>query len=159
MTTHRMLLLGLTLLATPALSEPTCKLVDPDGRVIFANVPVKNARKVQCFERVQAAAPKQASTAPQKSAPPQTATVASRIESGEQARRDTERQRILQQELAEETRLLEDAKRLLFTDDPRNGDNAAAAFRALERVGPVSESVRRHERNIEALRREMSAAR
>lgn len=159
MTTHRTLLLGLTLLATPAWSTPTCKLVDPDGRVIFANVPVKNTRKVQCFERTQAPAPKQVAPAPQKSGPPQLTPVAARVESGEQARRDTERQRILQQELAEEMRLLENAKRLLFKPNPSNGDSTAAAFQALEQVGPVSASVRRHERNIEALRREMSAAR
>jgi len=159
MTTHRMLLLGLTALAAPAWSTPTCKLVDPDGRVIFANVPVKNTRKVQCFERVQPPAPKQVENAPQRSAPPPATPAASRVESGEQARRDSDRQRILQQELAEELRLLENAKRLLFKDDLRNGDSASAAFRALEQVGPVSESVRRHERNIEALRREMSAVR
>jgi len=159
MTTHRTLLLGLTLLASPAWSDPTCKLVDPDGRVIFANVPVKNTRKVQCFERVQPPAPKQVANAPEKRTPPSATQVASRVESGEQVRRDSERQRILQQELADEMRLLEDAKRLLFKDDLRNSDSAASAFRALEQVGPVSESVRRHERNIEALRREMSAAR
>jgi hypothetical protein len=56
-------------------------------------------------------------------------------------------------------RLLENAKRLLFKPNPSNGDSTAAAFQALEQVGPVSASVRRHERNIEALRREMSAAR
>ena len=159
MTTHRMLFLGLTLIAAPAWSTPTCKLVDPDGRVIFANVPVKNTRKLQCFERVQPSAPKQVVNAPERRAAPPAAPAAPRIESGEQARRDSERQRILQQELAEEMRLLENAKRLLFKDDRRSGDSTAAAFRALEQVGPVSESVRRHERNIEALRREMSAAR
>ena len=159
MTTHRTLLLGFALIAPSAWSNPTCKLVDPDGRVIFANVPVKNTRQVQCFERVQPTAPKQVANAPEKRTPSATSPVSARVQSGEQVRRDSERQRLLQQELAEELRLLESAKRLLFKDDLRNGDVSAAALQALEQIGPVSASVRRHERNIEALRREMSAAR
>lgn len=68
-----------------------------------------------------------------------------------------ERQReILQKELAAEQQALEKAKKELVEQEAtRSGDERNYA-RVLERLKPLKDSVETHEKNIEALRRELA---
>src|SRR3954469_1895968 len=66
---------------------------------------------------------------------------------------------ILEQELATEQRLLAEAKQKLAEQEAqRNGDERNYA-KALERLQPYKDSVETHEKNVEALRRELGNAR
>ncbi|MBI1395561.1 MAG: DUF4124 domain-containing protein [Betaproteobacteria bacterium] len=137
----------------PALAGQTCKYVDADGRITFANVPVKNARKVMCFEPVPHAAPKRLGHAPGSSAqPPGQDRETVRIDPATQQRRDLDRRQILERELAEERRLLEAARRTLSQSTSTSG-------RERESPDPALEAVQRHQRNVEAIERELSAIR
>lgn len=79
-----------------------------------------------------------------------------RIDSGTQKARDGDRRRILDQELSTEQRSLDAARRELDEQESaRNGADRNSA-RAAERVQPFRDKVQLHERNIEALRREIS---
>jgi hypothetical protein len=144
-------LAALLALLAPALAlAQTCKYVDSEGRVTYSNVPVRDARKVSCFE-APAAAP-QASDASKESAPPAKA----RVEPTAQRQRDDQRRSILQSELAAEEGRLAEAKRALAEQEAiRQGDERNYQ-RVLDRLKPYQETVEQHEKNIAALKQEMA---
>ncbi|MFO1321920.1 MAG: DUF4124 domain-containing protein [Burkholderiales bacterium] len=148
----------ITLPALPAAAGETCKYVDHEGRVTFANVPVKNARRVMCFDPVPA--PKLAPRQVAPTAKPETAAPGgvAKVDSETQRRRDTDRKRILEQELGDEQRLLDQALRAI-QDRGGSGSKEGGLGEMAERVRPALDAVARHERNIEAIRRELSGAR
>jgi hypothetical protein len=151
--------LVLSVVETPALAGQTCKYVDAEGRVTFANVPVKNARKVMCFEPVPQPAPKQVVPAPRAPSDGAQAAAPARVDAPTQRRRDEDRRRILEQELSEEQRLLEAARRMLTRDGTSGNRSDPGVAQVLENLGPAYESAKRHERNIDAIQRELSAIR
>jgi len=157
--TRRLLLLstltlGLTGPCETARADATCKYIDADGRVTFANVPIKNARRVLCFDPVpdRTTAPKRSVDAPQRRAPPDTSGNV-KVDPDTQKRRDLERRRILEKELAEERRLLEEANRSLSAG--RN--DATAQGQGQGRLRPFEEAVSRHARNLELIQRELAS--
>ena len=152
-----LLALVLTCISTTAVAGATCKYVDSEGRVTFANVPVKDARKVMCFDPVPDAAP-----APKRSAPaanaPQRKPAADfagnvRIDPDTQKRRDLDRRRILEDEIADERRLLDEAMRTAGTSA---GD---VSPQAQERRKSLQDTISRHEKNIQAIQREIGSIR
>lgn len=144
--------------ASPSvMADATCKYVDAEGRVTFANVPVKDARKVMCFEPVPNAvpAPKRgtpAANAPQRK-PASDFAGNVRIDPDTQKRRDLDRRRILEDELADERRLLEESNRIAGATA---GD---ASAQAQERRKALQDTISRHEKNIQAIQREIGAIR
>src|ERR1700682_1505172 len=91
----------------------TWKYTDSEGRVIYSNTPnnpPKGATKVKCFEDPSPkSAPGGASPDP-KAKPP-------RVTEDAQKTRDDERRRILEQELADETKQLGQAKEQLTAQE------------------------------------------
>jgi hypothetical protein len=143
-------LLAVPLVAPLAWGE-TCKYVDGEGRVIYSNVPVKNGRKVMCFQPVkppaQAAqpAPSDAEAAPRP-----------RVDSTTQRQRDDERRGILDSELAAEQQRLEEARRALAEQEAiRHGDERNYQ-RVLDRLKPYQDAVAQHEKNIASLKQEIA---
>jgi hypothetical protein len=151
------LFFALALLQSAALAE-TCKYVDHDGRVIYSNTPKnppRGATKVKCFD----------DPAPSRQAPasvrnsdtrPEDKGKLPRVSEDTQKARDDERRRILEQELADENAQLAQAQAQLAEQEAvRNGGERNYA-RFLERVQPYREAVATHERNVEAIKREIS---
>lgn len=138
--------------ALPCLAE-TCKYVDKDGRIIYSNVPVKNAKKVTCF--APPAAP--ASSAPKEPETSQPSAAARpRVDATTQRSRDEERRQILENELAAEEQQLAEAKQTLAEQEGiRTGDERNYA-RVLERLKPYQDAVATHEQNIESIKRELA---
>ena len=152
-----LLTLVLACASTTAVAGATCKYVDAEGRVTFANVPVKDARKVMCFDPVPdaATAPKRgpsAASAPQRK-PAADFAGNVRIDPDTQKRRDLDRRRILEDELADERRLLDEAAR---TAAATPGDGSA---QAQERRKALQDAISRHEKNIRAIQREIGSIR
>lgn len=145
--------------AGPALAAQTCKYVDAEGRVTFANVPVKNARQVMCFDPVPTPAPKRVTPAQRAPSAGADGSVTARIDASTQRRRDEDRRRILEQELAEEQRLLDAARLLLSREGSTSGQSGASVSQVLENLGPAYEAAKRHERNIDAIRKELGTIR
>ncbi|HEX7954171.1 MAG TPA: DUF4124 domain-containing protein [Burkholderiales bacterium] len=151
-------LLALAFLQPAAWAE-TCKYQDSEGRVIYSNTPnnpPKGAKKIKCFEDPAAKhAPANASS---QSAPPNTEAKARlpRVSEGTQKARDDERRRILEQEVADEIAQLAHAKEELAAQEAvRNGDEKNYQ-RYLDRIKPYQDAVATHERNIEAIQREIA---
>lgn len=128
--------------------------MDDEGRVIYSNTPnnpPKGAKKVRCFSDP---APR---PAPQESKPQSGAREGfPKVDGQTQKKRDDERRHILEKELADEQQQLEAARQKLAEQEAiRTGDERNYQ-RYLDRVQPFRDAVANHERNIEAIRREIS---
>jgi uncharacterized protein DUF4124 len=151
---HFALLLAIASISLPARAE-TCKYLDSEGRVIYSNTPnnpPKGAKMVKCFSDPAATRP-----TPQESKPQAGAREGfPKVDGQTQKKRDDERQRILEKELSDEQQQLEAARQKLAEQEAiRTGDERNYQ-RYLDRVQPFRDTVSNHERNIEAIRREIS---
>ncbi|HEX4985433.1 MAG TPA: DUF4124 domain-containing protein [Burkholderiales bacterium] len=150
------LFLALVALQSAALAE-TCKYVDGDGRVIYSNTPSsppKGATKIKCFADPAPAPP----AAAKEQKPNGTSDARPRPSASDSAQktRDDDRRRILEQELADETNQLAQAKQQLAEQEAVRNGNERNYQRYLDRVQPYRDAVATHERNIDALKRELA---
>jgi len=119
---------------------PHCRALDVPGAAIPAPRP-----HVEGTQRTRVPAP--AATAPADFP---------RVDSSEQKARDADRRQILQEELAGELGKLADMKREYNKGEPeRRGDERNYA-KYQERVANLKDSISRSEKNVEALKREIS---
>jgi hypothetical protein len=140
--------------AVPSLAE-TCKYLDKDGRTIYSNVPIKNARKIACFQPPPPVAAETPAPAPPVTQPVPDAGK-TRIDSQTQRKRDDERRQILEEELAREQNSLSDARRALSEQEATRLGDERNYQRVQERLKPYQEAVEAHERNIASIKREMA---
>ncbi|WP_269531797.1 DUF4124 domain-containing protein [Chitinimonas sp. BJYL2] len=133
------------ILVLPAAHADIYKHVDAEGRVTYSNIPIKGANKLDLGPSpmsVPAPRPRSgtSSGAPRASATP-TPGYFPRVDSATQRQRDMTKLQILQDEMNGEQRLLDAARQKYAANpsDPRQREN-----------------VLMHEKNIEALRKEMS---
>ena len=170
----------------PVFAQATIyKQVDESGRVTYSNKPMKGAivmelEPVNIVPAEQKAASTVAEKAPAR-AIPATLTVTkpslASVEPQLQRKRDAERRRILEQELAKEEASLGDARGALSQEqhnpvlmaavrvaqesaDPTPAEAAVMRSnldKASGRIRGLQATVSEHERNIEALRKELAA--
>lgn len=146
----------LILLGSPAWAD-IYKHVDEHGNITFTNTPVRGAQRI--FVEPGYAAPRQANKARNNEAgTPRVNTPAHfpRVDSGTQKERDVNRQRILQDELASEQRLLAEQKKALAeAETSRSAEEKANPQKYLDRIGRLRESLQLHEKNVAALQTEL----
>ncbi len=82
-----------------------------------------------------------------------------KVEAPVQQQRDIERRKILEQELASEQRLLDQAKKDLAEQEGQRLGSERNYQRVLERLEPFKKKVELHESNIANLRKELSSLR
>jgi len=143
----RTLLLSLLCLAGPALADTLYKCTDADGRTTYTNNKgsAKNCTVISRDKPVSTfSAPKAQPNAPTPGDFP-------KVGAGEQKARDGDRRAILEQELATEQKNLDEAKKVLAQQEA-----AAGPVKSPERLKPYQDTVQLHERNVEALRKEMA---
>ncbi|MBS1156412.1 MAG: hypothetical protein H6R07_2336 [Proteobacteria bacterium] len=148
----------LILLGSPAWAD-IYKHVDEHGNITFTNTPVRGAQRI--FVEPGYAAPRQANKAkngeagtPRVNTP--SPTHFPRVDSGTQKERDVNRQRILQDELASEQRLLAEQKKALAdAETNRSAEEKANPQKYLERIGRLRERLQLHEKNVAALQIEL----
>lgn len=137
------------------------KCVDENGHTTYTNektgTPSKGCTlmsREQPVSTVPAPARKSSST----SSSPATASPSNfpKVDDSTQKTRDNDRRKILEQELANEEKLLEDAKKELAEQEPVRQGNEKNYQKYLDRIQGYKDSVRLHERNIEAIRKEIS---
>ena len=143
--------------ALPSLAE-TCKYLDKDGRTIYSNVPIKNARKVACFQPPLPTAAETPAPAPPVTQPVPEAGK-TRVDSQTQRKRDDERRQILEEELAREQTALSEARRALSEQEAARTGDERNYQRVEERLKPYQEAVESHQRNIASIKREMASLR
>ena len=147
----------LSLLAVPAHSQDIYRC-DVDGRVTYSNVPTKNCRKI-ILDPVNLApaarpAPKASTQAPTPGGFP-------KVDDQTQKSRDTDRRRILDSELAAEQASAEQAKKDLAEQEAtvlpseRVQGGAISGGKVQERIKPYQDKVSLHQRNIEAIKKEI----
>jgi hypothetical protein len=82
-----------------------------------------------------------------------------KVDAPTQQQRDTERRKILEQELANEQKLLDQAKKDLAEQEAIRLGSERNYQRVLDRLAPFQKKVALHESNIANLRKEMSTLR
>jgi Domain of unknown function (DUF4124) len=137
----------------------TCKYLDSEGRVIYSNTPnspPKGATKVKCFEAPSKPAPAPVKNSDAKPTNSEAKAKLPRVSEDTQKSRDNERRRILEEEIAEETKQLAQAKEQLAAQEAVRNGNERNYERFLERVQPYRDAVATHERNLDAIKREIA---
>lgn len=152
----------LVLMLAQAVWADIYKHVDAHGNITFTNTPIKGAQRI-LIEPSQPAATttirKKFESAPSQ---PNVATPSSfpRVDSRTQKDRDINRRNILEDELANEQRLLiERQKELAHADTTRNEDEKRNPQKYLMKLGRLREALQLHEKNISALQSELSKLR
>jgi Domain of unknown function (DUF4124) len=130
------------------------KRVDEEGHVTYSSTPIKGGKKLH-LEPLPTMQPPQQKGRNAEGFP--------KVDSQTQSRRDDTRRKILQDELATEQQALDDARRKLqeAQDTPEVYKGAGGkTFRNVakyeENVSAAQEEVRNHEKNVEALKTELS---
>lgn len=137
----------------------TCKYLDSEGRVIYSNTPAsppKGATKVKCFADPAPTGTANAGQQDSRAANAESRARAPKVSEDTQKARDDDRRRILEQELADEAKRLAQAKEQLAAQEAVRNGNERNYERFLERVQPYRDTVTSHERNIEAITREIA---
>jgi len=140
----------------PCLRADIYECVDANGNKRFTNI--KSEAKgckvllVSPVNTVPAPAPKAGAKA--------AATPSSfpRVDTDTQRQRDTERRRILEQELGNEEKLLAQARKELAEQESVRLGSERNYQRVLDRLEPYKKQVKLHEDNVASLRRELAGA-
>ena len=141
-------------LAVPAAAE-ICKYVDRDGNMHYTNVaPEKGWRKLSCgVGGSTAPAEKGARSAPGPAGFP-------KVDTGTQKGRDDLRRKVLTEELATEEKLLAEA-RVAYADGAPQAlpEEREIPQKYAERLAKLRQAVVLHQKNVEALKKELAATR
>lgn len=147
------------LLVAPLAQADIYKCTDAAGHVTYANTGGRNCLRLN-LDPVPSSPAGSASSPAAKPAsrPPAAASSPNfpRVDDSTQRARDTDRRRILETELAAEQKLLEQAQKELGEQEAvRNGDERNYQ-KVLDRLQPYKDRVALHERNLQALRKEIA---
>ncbi|MDD2741512.1 MAG: DUF4124 domain-containing protein [Rhodocyclaceae bacterium] len=144
-------------LTFPVIAQTIYKCTDDNGGTLISNTKVnKNCKVVSSSPESPISAPKARSSG---AAATPTPAGFPRIQEDTQKARDTDRQRILEQELASEQRNLEQARKDLVEQEAVRSGDEKNYQRVLDRLQPYKERVSQHERNIEAIQKELGKLR
>ena len=153
-----MLCAALALLLVPGAGATICKYIDADGNIVYSNVAQgKNLRKLSCDIADDTPRTKGASSGAAKTPTP---TGFPRVDADAQKSRDELRRKVLEDELASEEKLLGEARSAYGNGAPAplaDEQNDAEKYR--QRISRLRQALQLHERNIEALRKEIAAIR
>jgi hypothetical protein len=142
--------IGFGLLIVPLVWADVYKCVDEDGHVTYTNAKPSPKAKCTTLSRDQ-----RVSTVPGRAAATPSPAGFPKVDGDTQKARDSDRRKILDQELAAEQKSLEQAKKELAEQEAiRTGDERNYQ-RVLDRLQPYKDRVALHERNIEALQKEI----
>ena len=150
------LFIALALLPLVAHADTLYKCTDESGQTLYTNQKSasKNCSVLSRDQPISTFSPPPKSKATSADFP--------RVNADQQKARDNDRRAILEQELGNEQRLLDEAKKALAEQearvDPgeRNVGGGINGAKVQDRVQPYRDSVQLHDRNIESLRKEIS---
>lgn len=147
---RKLFIVGVGMLAAPPLWADVFKCVDDDGHVTYTNSKPSSQAKCTTLSRDQ-----RVSTVPGRAANTPSPAGFPKVGNDVQKARDNDRRKILDQELAAEEKNLDQAKKELAEQEAiRTGDERNYQ-RVLDRLQPFKDKVALHERNIEALKKEI----
>jgi hypothetical protein len=143
--------LGLAFATGAAAQAPVCKYVDANGSTVFSNLPPeKGYRKISCMGADE---PRGSGSSARSTPSPANFP---KVDAQTQKGRDDMRRKVLADELAAEEKLLADARITYANGAPVPlGEEQANAEKYRERITRLRQSVQLHERNVEALKKEL----
>ena len=155
------LCLSIALLTTvSAYAQDIYKCADPDGRVTYSNVPTRSCRKL-ILDPVNLA-PAPVARPPAAAAKTPTPGNFPKVDEQTQKSRDGDRRRILENELAAELKNAEQAKKDLAEQEgiilpsERMQGGAISGGKVQERLQAYKDKVALHQRNVEAIQKEIA---
>lgn len=160
-------LLMLVVICVPARADVMYQCVDADGHKSFSNLK-SEAKGARCTVLDLGPAPSIPTPSPKAasgSAGSATPSTFPKVDENTQRARDNDRRRILENELSEEQKNLEKAKKALADQEAtvlpseRMQGGAISGGKVEERVQPFKDKVALHERNIEAIQKEIGRLR
>lgn len=140
----------------PAQADTLYKCQGPDGRTTYTNQKIDKSCEIISQDK-----PVSTFSSPQKQKQA-TPTEFPRVNSDQQKARDNDRRAILEQELANELKNLEAAKKALTEQEPlilpeeRIAGGGIQQGKREARIQSYRDKVQLHERNIESIRREIA---
>jgi hypothetical protein len=146
------------LAAPPAWSQAIYRCVDADDHPTFTNVPKpndKNCTRTKLEPETILPAPRTSSRTPGAASNPTPAGFP-KVSNEDQKAKDNDRRAILNQELANEQKALEQARKDLTEQKAVRLGNEQNYQKTLDRLQPYEDQVAQHERNIEALNKEIA---
>ena len=134
------------------------KCVDAQGRVEFTDVSKSGCKSLDLPGAYPAPVRRSGASSRQGSAPAPATSPANfpRVDGAAQKARDDDRRGILNEELRAEEKKLADLKAAFNGGEPERQGNEKNYVKYQERVASMKEDIARAERNLEALRRELS---
>jgi hypothetical protein len=144
-----LLIIGL-IISLPVHAE-IYKYVDESGQVTYTNLPRRGAKKLNLGPVDTVAAP---AARPKETSTP---TDFPRVDSSTQRKRDDMRRTVLQDELRTEERNLAEATAAQKTGEALHKGEQLGSASWQERTGKLRDSVKRHEDNIRALKKELAS--
>lgn len=156
---HLASLLSFAVISLPAYAQ-IYECLDQNGNKRFTNI-VAEAKGCKALNLPGNAPPStpaaQPGVKPQaKAAPLATPANFPRVDPQTQQSRDNDRRRILENELANEQKLLDEARRKLAEQESVRLGTERNYQRVLDRIEPFQKDVKRHEDNVANIKREMS---
>ena len=146
---------GLAVATSLPVQAEIFKCTDPAGHVTYSNVASKGCTKMSLdpISTIPAAKPAAAPKTPTPSTFP-------RVEENTQKARDNDRRKILEQEQAAEQKNLEDARKKLAEAEialpqERMQGGAINQAKVQERTQPIRDQIQLHERNLQAIQKEL----
>jgi hypothetical protein len=137
-------------IALPASAE-IYKQVDENGRVTYSNQPMKGAKKLDLPE---------ISTIPGQKGQQANATANfPKVDGKTQKDRDDMRRRILEDELRTEEKALSESQAALQEGEATRLGDERNYQKYLDRIQGLKDAVAQHEKNVDAIRRELAAIR
>lgn len=158
---HRAIIILLAA-ASPAAYADIWECLDESGNKRFTNIKAeaKGCKLLVVAPTNTIASPrppsKGAAGEPSKGATGSTPANFPKVDSDTQKQRDNDRRRILDQELANEQKLLDQARKELNDQESQRLGSERNYQRVLERLEPYKKKVKLHEDNIANLRRELA---
>ncbi|MDP1652414.1 MAG: DUF4124 domain-containing protein [Rhodocyclaceae bacterium] len=140
---------ALAWIALPAWAD-VYKCVDEDGHVTYTNTKPSPKAKCTALSRDQ-----RVSTVPGRATNTPSPAGFPKVNGDVQKARDNDRRTILEQELAAEQKNLDQSKKELAEQEAVRTGGESNYQRVLERLQPYKDKVALHERNLEALKREI----
>ena len=143
----------LTLIAFPAAAD-IWECIDDSGNKRFTNIKSEAKGCKQLAVTAPNVVSPPAAKGPAKTAP--RPADFPKVDGDTQKSRDTERRRILEQELGNEQKLLDQAKTELAEQESQRLGSERNFQRVLDRLEPYKKKVKLHEDNVANLRRELA---
>ena len=127
------------------------KCLDSEGHITYTNTTTKNCKTLSLDPLPSTPAAKGSAAAKN----PSPATFP-KVDESTQKARDTDRRRILENELTTEQKNLEEAKKQVLEQEAVRMGDERNYQKVLDRVQPFKDKVALHERNIVAIKKEIA---